>query len=192
MRHLIDRARGMKTQGTEKMTIQELERTIALHGKELYSFCLYLTENADMADELYQETWLATLRRMDEIDAGGNLKSWLLSVAIRLWKNRKRKFAWRKRIAPTEPAFPETAKTWESPSEDGLSHCLASEKKDEVKKAVQTLSEKYRIPLALYYMEEMSVAEIAQTLAIPQGTVKSRLSAAREKLRRELEGYFYG
>lgn len=173
------------------MTIQELERTIALYGKEFYSFCLYLTENKDTADELYQETWLTTLRRLDAVDAGGNLKSYLLSVAIRLWKNRRRKFAWRTRIAPVEAISPETAKTWKAPSGDGLSHCLDSEKKDEVRKAVQKLAEKYRIPLVLYYMEEMSVAEIAQTLVIPQGTVKSRLSAAREKLRRELEGYYY-
>lgn len=59
-----------------------------------------------------------------------------------------------------------------------------------VRKAVSRLDEKYRIPVLLYYMEEMSIAEVAAVMQIPQGTVKSRLDTARKRLESELEGYF--
>ena len=80
------------------MTIQELEQIIALHGKEIYSFCNSLTGNRILADELYQDSFLKATEKLDRLQADGNIKSYLLSVALRLWKNQKRKFAWRNRI----------------------------------------------------------------------------------------------
>ena len=50
------------------------------------------------------------------------------------------------------------------------------------------LTERYRIPVLLYYMEEMSVSQIAEIMGIPPGTVKSRLHKARKQLESELEG----
>ena len=55
---------------------------------------------------------------------------------------------------------------------------------------VEALSDGYRIPLLLYYMENQNVASIAKLLSIPQGTVKSRLYKARKLLEKELEDYF--
>jgi RNA polymerase sigma-70 factor (ECF subfamily) len=55
-----------------------------------------------------------------------------------------------------------------------------------VRRAVAALSEKHRLPVVLFYDHELSVAEIAQTLDLPVGTVLSRLHHAREKLRAAL------
>ena len=60
--------------------------------------------NAHEGDELYQDTMLTLLEHLDRLDEKNNSKSYALSVAIRLWKNRRRKFAWRMRIAPQERA----------------------------------------------------------------------------------------
>ena len=73
------------------MTIQELEQFIATYGTDIYSFCVYLTGNRPEAEELYQDTFLKTLELLDKIQKDGNPKSYLLSVAIRIWKNRNRK-----------------------------------------------------------------------------------------------------
>lgn len=81
------------------MTIQELERVIAQEGRNIYSFCLHLTGSRLLADELYQETFLRATEKMNTLHSDGNLKSYLLSVALMLWKNQKRKFAWRSRKA---------------------------------------------------------------------------------------------
>ncbi|MCE5234600.1 MAG: sigma-70 family RNA polymerase sigma factor [Clostridiaceae bacterium] len=63
------------------------------------------------------------------------------------------------------------------------------EVKLDVANAVLGLDERYRIPIALFYFEDMPVSEIAALLDLPKGTVISRLSRAREKLRKELKDY---
>ena len=82
------------------MTIQELERLIALYGKDIFSFCVHLTGSGQEAEELYQDAFLKAVERIADIREDGNQKSYILSVALNLWKNRRRKFAWRQRIAP--------------------------------------------------------------------------------------------
>ena len=63
------------------------------------------------------------------------------------------------------------------------------EVKMDVANAVFKLSEKYRIPVVLFYFEDMPISEIASMLELPKGTVVSRLSRAREHLRKELADY---
>jgi len=60
---------------------------------------------------------------------------------------------------------------------------ISNEINTKVQMAVETLSDKFKIPLYMYYTAEMSIADIASALKIPQGTVKSRLHKARETLK---------
>lgn len=173
------------------MTIQELERLIALYGKDIFSFCAHLTGSRQEAEELYQETFLRAVERMEDIREDGNQKSYILSVALNLWKNRRRKFAWRQRIAPEQGLSCEGEDPEAETAKDALSELLKEERRLTVWEAVRRLPDRYRIPVLLYYMEELPVAEIAGAMGIPKGTVKSRLSAARKLLKKELEGYFY-
>ena len=84
------------------MTLRELEQCIETYGAEIYSFCVYLTGNRPEAEELYQDTFLKAMEVLDRIQEEGNPKSYLLSIAIRLWKNGNRKMFRRNRIAPTK------------------------------------------------------------------------------------------
>ena len=68
------------------MTIQELEKFIEKYGSSIYSFCRKLCIDNDFADELYQEVWLKAIQDIDKINAGGNVKSFLLSLAVGIWK----------------------------------------------------------------------------------------------------------
>ena len=135
------------------MTIQELEQIIALYGKSIYSFCLQLTRNSDAADDLYQETWLIACRNRKKITYSKNVKSYLLSVAIGIWKNQKRKYAWRNRIAPQEELSENTAGTQPDMGGDALLSYLDRERNQAVQEAVGRLDEKYRIPILLFYLE---------------------------------------
>ena len=58
----------------------------------------------------------------------------------------------------------------------------------QLRQAVKGLEDKYRIPVCLYYMEGMQVADVATILKLPKGTVKSRLYKAREILKKQLAG----
>lgn len=173
------------------MSIQELEKTIEKYGKDIYSFCLYLTGDRELAEELYQDVFVIALEHLEGIHVEDNVKSYLLSIAVRKWKNRKRKFAWRNRIAPMVNFASVSEEGREQPDNietDILEQYIRAEERAIVRGIVQNLNPTYRIPVLLYYMEGLSVSDIAYILQIPQGTVKSRLSTARKKLRKDLEG----
>lgn len=172
------------------MTIWELEGIIHQYGSQIYSFCKQLTGDRQLADELYQDCFLKAMESLERIEADGNVKSYLLSVAVRLWKNKKRKFAWRRRIAPMEELNEETVSNKTDVSHGPLQSYLKKEQTDMVRLAVSRLADTYRIPVLLYYMEELTVSQIAEVMGIPPGTVKSRLYKARKQLEAELEDYY--
>lgn len=174
------------------MTVFELEQCIEMYGKEIYSFCLHLTGVREWADELYQDTFLTAMEHITQLhnEAGANLKSYLLSVAIRLWKNKRRKAAWRRRIAPEQSMDAPGGEmlTGETVMTDPIeTEVLRAEERWQVQCAVDALPEKYRVVVLLYYMEELPLAQIASVLRVPEGTVKSRLYQARKLLRQQLE-----
>lgn len=170
------------------MTKQELTECIDTYGREIYSFCRHLTGNVQEADELYQDTWLKTVELLENIDSTGNVKSYCLSVAIRLWKNRKRKFAWRKRIAGTQDYLDEEGLEYLSDCSPTSEERILEEERDRmVWDAVGTLPEKLKTVTLLYYMEELDISQIAEAAGVPEGTVKSRLYQARKILEKKLE-----
>lgn len=169
------------------MTNLELERCIREYGKDIYSFCRYLTYNQQEADDLYQDTFLKAIELSGRIDSSNNPKSYLLSIALRIWKNRKRKYAWRKRIAGTQTFLEEQGAEQAESLESLEEQILNREESRLVRESVDKLQERLKIPILLYYMEELSISQIASLLKIPEGTVKSRLYQARKKLEKELE-----
>lgn len=169
------------------MNVTELEKCIELYGKDIYAFCRQLTYSQQEAEELYQDTFLKAMELLQKIDAAENPKSYLLSIALRLWKNHKKKYACRKRIADMESLSEEKQEIEESNGYSLEEEIIAMEQAAEVQRAVQQLDDKYRLPIYLHYMEGLPVKEIARILKIPQGTVKSRLYQARESLKNMLE-----
>ena len=102
------------------MTHVEMEQFIAEYGADIYSFCCCLTGNRQEADDLYQETFLRAVEKQKHLDMAGNPKSYLLSTAVYLWKNHRRKAGWRKRIANTEYSGREDAEIGPKDSCDDL------------------------------------------------------------------------
>ncbi len=77
----------------QRMDRLELEQCIRKYGRDIYSFCKHLACNVQDADELYQDTFLKAVELQQKIDWQENPKSYLLSITVRLWKNRRRKAA---------------------------------------------------------------------------------------------------
>lgn len=112
-------------------------------------FCCHLTGNVQEAEELYQDTFLKAVELMKNIDYENNPKSFLISIALRLWKNKKRKYAWRMRIAGTESLIEETVENLEAEN-CPVEEMIQKEIQRQVRKAVAGLEEKYRIPVYLF------------------------------------------
>lgn len=170
------------------MNKQLLEHYIEAYGTDIYSFCIRLTQNRELAEELYQDTFLAMCEKEDWKEEG-NVKSYLLGITIKLWQNRKRKFAWRKRIAAEIPVSKEQGLEAFSADENLEQHMVSKEEQEAVWKAVYKLPEQLRIVILLYYMEDFKVAEIAERLSLSISNVKSKLMRARRYLKQELEDF---
>ena len=169
------------------MSHEELEECIQTNGKEIYSFCCHLTRSRQEADDLYQDTFLKMVELGNRLNVEQNPKSYLLSVAVNQWKNRRRKFAWRQRITGPCISLEELVMDIPSGKKSVEEQMISKEEKKLVRAAVDALPEKYKLPVLLFYMEELKLSEISQILNIPEGTVKSRLYKAKQVLKRELE-----
>ena len=154
------------------------------YGDSLYKFCRSLTYSKEDADDLFQETFLKIFEQPLKIKESENPKSFLFSTALYIWKSWKRKYARRNKLAPVEPINETNSNIAnENNIEDDY---IANEEIQTVRGLVEKLPEKYKIPLILYYTMEMDISEIAETLKIPNGTVKSRLFTARKIIEKGL------
>jgi RNA polymerase sigma-70 factor (ECF subfamily) len=165
-----------------------LSELVKVHGKSIYGFCYKLAKNKSDTDDLYQETFLKAVELCHKIDKDNNPKGFLISIAVGLWKNKQRKYAWRQRIAPIEELNDTMDNGYifkdELTPEDAA---ISKELHVTIQAAADKLNDKFKIPLYMYYTAEMSNEDIASALHIPLGTVKSRLHKARKTLKNILE-----
>lgn len=168
------------------MDLAQLEGCIGEYGKEVYAFCSRLTKNRQEAEDLYQETFLKAFEKRERMDINQNPKSYLISIALRIWKNKRRKFAWRRRIEQERFSGEETGEVsrFGAGAEEAF---LLAQQRRLIRQAVDALEERLRLPVYLYYIAGCPVEEIGKILGIPPGTVKSRLYKARILLRKKLE-----
>lgn len=173
------------------MDASDLSNIVELHGKAIYGFCYYLTKDKADTEDLYQETFLKALELCHKIDKNKNPKSYIISIALRIWKNKCRKQARQLNIVTpynfNDDLISSSTSYIESPEDITLSSELSSI----VQATVDSLDNKMRIPIYMFYTAEMSIDEIARALHIPKGTVKSRLHNARKSIKKILEVYEY-
>ena len=180
------------------MTKDEFSQCIDSCGDALYRFCLHLTGSRADADDLYQDTFITALDKAEKIRMADNPESYLMGIALRLWRNHRRREERRKRIAGTEsleerqesgalPVIPINGDSGRTPEEVSAEREL----KKKLAEFVGELKPAYRIPISLYYAGGKSIKEIAVIMKLPQGTVKRRLSWARRILRKKLEDAGY-
>lgn len=173
------------------MSQEELENYIYSYGKDLYSFCCSVTRNRQEADDLYQDTFLKLYEIRENLDVNKNPKSFLMTVSVNLYRNYKRKLSIRQKIVGMECSVEEMV--FDIPSAEKLTEerILVQEECRMLHAMVRELPDKYRIPILLFYMEELSLSDVSQILKLPEGTVKSRIHRAKKILKHKLEDMYY-
>jgi len=171
------------------MNEEQLNRVISSHGADILRFCRITAGSREDGDELYQDTMLTLLEKQEQLDHQQNVKSYAISVALRLWQNRKRKIARRLRLVPQESleALADLGYSGPDNTPDPEKILLHRQQLQQIRQTVACLPEKYRLPIQLYYSAGLTVAAIAQILRLPQNTVKSRLHRGKQIIRKELE-----
>ena len=165
--------------------MNQIENIISEYGKQIYSFCVYITGDRDAADDLYQQTFLVAIEK-GEIEADRNPKSYLITIAMNLWNNQKRKFLWRRKKADVVYFEDGAEENIEDSSPSVEEDYERREEIQRIRQTVQTLPDKLREVVLMHFMEELSVEEIAVILKIPAGTVKSRIHKAKKVLKERL------
>jgi len=141
-----------------------------------------LTGDGELARDMAQEAWLEILRGLSRLNDVAASPAWALRILTRRCAKAIRR---RQRRRDSEAAL---AREPAAASVDGAETQAHSADIRALRTAIAELPGPQRAALALFYLEEMSVAEIAVALGLPGGTVKTRLMHARRLLRDKLEG----
>ena len=142
----------------------------------VYSICWHVLHDDAVAEELAQDVFLHLHRSIREIETPSHLVSWLRRVAMHRAIDQSRRRKLRPRIGLEDAPEPSV--------QPGVADPLLTER---LQKVVASLPERARAIVVLRYQEELEPAEIAESLGIPVGTVKSSLHRSLAWLRGRLE-----
>jgi RNA polymerase sigma-70 factor (ECF subfamily) len=154
----------------------------------VYRTAFFVTRNSGDAEEAVQETFLDVLRALPNyrVEGPARFETWLYRVTVNRCRSRMR----RKRLPSADwDEFEERLERIPEPhpNHDPEGVALRRERAVELWRAVDKLPEKQRVVVLLRYQQGLSYSEIAQTLGVKEGTVKSRLYYAHRKLKEQLQ-----
>lgn len=154
--------------------VQEYQKLVA-------SVAWKMNVQPDRVDDVVSEVFLKVYRKLASYDDSYAFSTWLYRLTTNHVLDRYRK---RKRRGETDLEDLPEPRDHGSGADAGL---LESERDRLVREVLNDMPEIYREVLALHHLEGLAVAEVSETLGVPEGTVKVRLMRGRKKLRRALE-----
>ena len=167
-------------------------RLVALHENMVFNLAARMLGDVEEARDVSQEVFLQVYRTLGRFEGRSSLKTWIYRIVVNQCHNRRR--WWRRRarersrpiedLTMAEEARLAEAATGQSPS--AFDAVRRAQRAALVQEALMSLSFAHRAVLMLRDAEGLSCEAVAETLALPIGTVKSRLSRAREALRARL------
>ena len=171
------------------------ETLVERYSGDIFALMYRLTENAEEASDLTQDTFLRALRSIGNFRGDAKLKTWLIRIAInesrnrfRWWKRRKQQFtvSLESLVGSTDVLVSETISDPGTSPEDDV---LSRERESALRSALLELPVVFREAVILCDIEGLSYEETATALNVGLGTVKSRISRGREELRRRLKDF---
>ena len=167
------------------MTDKELEKIYNEAYKAVYWTAMALLKNEADAEDIVQDTFVTLIESYDSIKDKSKVMPWLKKIAANKCLDRIK-------LAKTDTVEDEFFEDVEAVPEDFLPDMIVESA--EMRKIImdiieRSLSDDIRRTLILFYFDEMSTKEIAETLGVPEGTVRRRLNFARNKIKKEVEKY---
>lgn len=172
--------------------LDAFEELVAHFERPVYSLCFRLLGDGEEARDAAQETFMRVYRGLASFRGESGLKTWIYRIAINQAMNQQR--WWRRRhrdeTVSLELSRGESEATvgnlLPSATASPEQQAISNEREARIMKALAEIKQDYRVALVLREIEELSYEEIAQTLSISIGTVKSRIARGREELRRRI------
>jgi RNA polymerase sigma-70 factor (ECF subfamily) len=170
---LIEAAKG----GDQEAFRQIVER----YQGAVYNLAYRMLGDPEEAEDAAQEIFVRLYRQLGRYDPERKFSTWTLAIATNYCIDQLRRR--RMQLVPLENIIPWARARDAGPEGEALSR----ESRDEVQRLLKQLPEKYRAPLVLRYWEDLSCAEIAEILGVPEGTIKTQIHRARKQLGKMLE-----
>lgn len=161
---------------------ESFEQLAMPHFERLYNFACWLTEDRQEAEDLVQETYAKALKGFASFQPGTNFRAWIYKILRNTFLTSRTGL----KAAATVPIDESAEEILPATVETPESILLQRSDGELVQQAMEQLPVAHREVLLLCEVEEMSYQEISATLAVPIGTVMSRLSRARKALREAL------
>ncbi len=175
------------SRGLKQRDMQLLDSLILSYQHRLFRYLLYLTSSRELAEDLFQETWMRVLQRGAQYNGAARFDTWLFTIARNLVIDVRRK---RTMVSLEELcAAAENEQAYEPAANDPtpFDTCLMRENGDRVAEAMLTLDPLSREVLVLRFHEELALEEIAKMTRAHLSTVKSRLYRGLATLKRRIE-----
>lgn len=170
LEHALDDYLVLLAQGGSR---EAFARLAARWTPKLLAFAARVLGTTEAAQDVVQDTWESAVRGLSRLDDPARFRAWIYAIAARKCADALRGKYRNTRIAESAQAMSEVAPDSEGNANDRL----------DVAAALKRLPPDQRVAVSLFFGEDMSVAEIATIAGAPEGTVKSRLFAARKALR---------
>jgi RNA polymerase sigma-70 factor, ECF subfamily len=187
---LSDQARAENlsiAQGLKRHDAELVDRLIVQYQHRLLRYLLFLTSDREMADDLFQETWMRVLTRGSQYNGAARFDTWLFTIARNMLIDLRRK----RTMASLEELCSSDGEeyTFEIPSTEPnpFERYRSQEESRKVAAALLMLDPLHREVLVLRFHEDLSLEEIAKVTRSPLSTVKSRLYRGIAALKPYLE-----
>ncbi len=158
----------------QKGNNKALAMLVKKYNKDFYRYALWFTKDSEMSQDIVQDAWTVITRKMWSLKNPNSFKSWALQIVIRKSKDHLNALIRRRKLNKNYKPLVDNELVFEDQK---------SEQLVQLRNAFRQLTFDQQMVIRLFYLEEYSLKEIGKILDIAEGTVKSRLYHAREKLK---------
>ena len=164
----------------------QIENELVALQSNMRNFAFSLTLNRDEAEDLLQDTTLKVLDNQEKFTDNVNFKGWVLTIMKNIFINNYRKIVRNQTVVDKT----EDLHHLNLPQNSGFDSPEGSYAIGEITNSIEAFADEYRIPISMH-IQGFKYEEIAQTMNLPIGTVKSRIFLARKRLQEQLRDYRY-
>lgn len=166
----------------EKLPAYDIETLIRQYGNDVLRTAYMYVKDMHTAEDIFQDVFIKVNQKLSTFEGSSSIKTWIIRITINTCKDYL-KSAYSRRVVPMME-YQEDAII----SETDYDEVEKKDTKELIQKAVLSLPSKYKDLVLCVYFQDMTLTEAAHALNIAEGTAKSRLSRARQKLKSLLEG----
>ena len=174
----VQREDGVLVARVRDGDIDALGELYERYKTKVYRTATAITHDERMAEDILQEVFLRVNRYADSFDQTQPFEPWIYRITVNL------SYSWTNKAKRWVNFFQNAIERLKAPSKRDPERVTESrEQRELLRRAIDALPNSHRVVIILYYLEGLSVNEVAYALGVPGGTVKSRLYYAREKLK---------